>query len=288
LSLEPPGSREAATRPIVPGHYAQKQLLSRSGLVRWSHGSRFRLARALVEPFAGSRLLDYGCGDGTFLALVHDLFPHALGVDVDAAQINDCARRFADVPGVSFLTANRLRDASHAARYDVVVCMEVLEHCPDDVQAAVLDRLHEVTAPGGTIVISVPIEIGPTLVAKQAARGLVALGGLKEYSTRERYAPGELMRMVFAGVGTQFPREEYLGSDSDGQPSRFTGHKGFNWRNLQRAVEQRLTVERRVFSPMPLLGSLLNSQVWLICKSPLPVVSGFSRTKQCVVLDESG
>ena len=232
--------------------------------MRWSHGSRFRLARALVEPFAGKRLLDYGCGDGTFLALVHDLFPHALGVDVDAGQIADCARRFADVSGVSFLTANRLRDEAHASRYDVAVCMEVLEHCPDDVQIGVLDRLHDATATDGTIVISVPIEIGPTLVAKQAARGLVALGGLKEYASRERYAPGELMRMVFAGVGTQFPREEYLGSDADGQPSRFTGHKGFNWRKLQRAVEHRFTIEQRLFSPMPLLGSFLNSQVWLV------------------------
>ena len=234
--------------------------------MRWSHGSRFRLARALVEPFAGNRLLDYGCGDGTFLALVHDLFPQALGVDVDAAQIADCDRRFADVPAVSFLTANRLHDRAHAAQYDVVVCMEVLEHCPDDVQAGVLDCLREVAAPGGTVVISVPIEMGPTLVAKQAARGLVALGGLKEYATRERYAPTELVRMVFAGSGTQFPREEYVGSDSDGRPSRFTGHKGFNWRKLQRAVEQRFTIERRLFSPMPLLGALLNSQVWLICR----------------------
>ena len=251
---------------VAPGHYAQKQLLSRSGLVRWSHGSRFRLARALVEPFAGRRLLDYGCGDATFLALVHDLFPQALGVDVDGAQIMDCAQRFADVPGVSFLTTDRLADATHAGRYDIVVCMEVLEHCPDDVQAGVLDRVRDVTTPGGTIVISVPIEIGPTLVAKQAARGLVARGGLTEYASRERYAPGELLRMTFAGVGTEFPREEYVGRDNNGRPSRFTGHKGFNWRKLQRAVEQRFIIERRLFSPMPLLGSLLNSQVWLICR----------------------
>ena len=251
---------------VTPGHYAQKQLLSPSGLVRWSHGSRFRLARTLVEPFAGARLLDYGCGDGTFLALVHDLFPQALGVDVDGGQIADCARRFADAPGVSFLTTDRLADPAHAGRYDIVACMEVLEHCPDDIQAVVLDQIRDVTAAGGTIVISVPIEIGPTLAAKQAARGLVALGGLKEYSTRERYAPGELMRMIFAGSDTRFPREEYAGSDSAGRPSRFTGHKGFNWKKLERAIGDRFTIERRLFSPMPVLGSLLNSQVWFVCR----------------------
>jgi len=52
------------------GHYARKQIFSRSRLVAWSHGSRFDLARRLVAPRAGQRLLDYGCGDGTFLGLV--------------------------------------------------------------------------------------------------------------------------------------------------------------------------------------------------------------------------
>jgi hypothetical protein len=132
----------------------------------------------------------------------------------------------------------------------------------------VLDQIRDVTAPGGTVVISVPIEIGPTLAAKQAARGLVALGGLKEYSSRERYAAGELLRMVFAGPATPFAREEYVGADSGGRASRYTGHKGFNWRKLERAIGARFPIERRLFSPMPLLGSLLNSQVWFVCRRP--------------------
>jgi SAM-dependent methyltransferase len=234
--------------------------------VRWSHGSRFRLARDLVSPFAGRRLLDYGCGDGTFLALVQDLFPESLGVDVDRNQITDCAVRFAAAPGIDFLTTERLSGPAHTSRYDVVVCMEVLEHCPDDIQPLVLDQIRDVTAPNGTLIVSVPIEIGLPLVAKQSARALVALGGLKEYSTRERYGLAELGRMVCAGPETVFPREEYVGSSSEGRSTRFTGHKGFNWRALQRVIESRFDVERRLFSPLPLLGSWLNSQVWFICR----------------------
>jgi 2-polyprenyl-3-methyl-5-hydroxy-6-metoxy-1,4-benzoquinol methylase len=249
---------------IQPGHYAQKQLLSPSGLVRWSHGSRFRLARELVAPFGGRPLLDYGCGDATFLALVQDLFPSAVGADVDAGQIADCRLRFAGAPGVAFCTTASLNDRQHRDRYEIVVCMEVLEHCPDDIQDAVLDQILRVTAPGGTVVISVPIEIGPPLLAKQSARALVALRGLSEYATRERYQPRELARMVFAGAETAFPREEYEGRGG----SRFTGHKGFNWRRLQRTVEQRFDIERRLFSPLPLLGALLNSQVWFVCRKP--------------------
>ena len=248
--------------PIPPGHYAKKQLLSPSRLVRWSHGSRFRLARELVTPFAGRRLLDYGCGDGTFLAFVQDLFPDALGVDVAADQIADCASRFDGSPGIAFLPTSSLNDPRHLNRYELVVCMEVLEHCPDDIQVSVLDQMLAVTSPGGTVVISVPIEIGPPLAAKQGARALVALGGLSEYATRERYRPAELARMLFAGADTAIPRVEYDGEAG----SRFTGHKGFNWRRLQKTIERPFEVERRLFSPMPLLGAWMNSQVWFVCR----------------------
>jgi 2-polyprenyl-3-methyl-5-hydroxy-6-metoxy-1,4-benzoquinol methylase len=246
---------------VTAGHYAQKQLLSPSRLVRWSHGGRFATAQSLVAPFAGRRLLDYGCGDGTFLALVHEQFPHAVGADIAADQVDDCRRRFAALRGISFLTTDRLNDPEHQRRYDVVACMEVLEHCPDDVQGAVLDQIADVIAPNGAIVISVPIEIGPPLIAKQTARALMAVTGMSEYAYRERYRPGELARMVLATEHTAIARPEY-----EGKHSRFTGHKGFNWRRLHRSLEQRFAIERRLFSPMPTLGSWLNSQVWFVCR----------------------
>jgi 2-polyprenyl-3-methyl-5-hydroxy-6-metoxy-1,4-benzoquinol methylase len=254
---------------VTAGHYAQKQLLSRSGLVRWTHGSRFRLGRELVEPLAARRLLDYGCGDGTFLALVHDLFPDAVGADVALDQVDDCRRRFATLPGMSFISTDALAGSEHRNRYDLVVCMEVLEHCPDDIQVAVLDQIAGVTAPGGTLIVSVPIEIGPPLVAKQCARAMVALGGLSEYASRERYRPGELVTMLFAGRDTAIPREEHVGHIDESRTTRYTGHKGFNWRRLQLLLEHRFAVERRLFSPLQHLGPWLNSQVWFVCrKSP--------------------
>jgi 2-polyprenyl-3-methyl-5-hydroxy-6-metoxy-1,4-benzoquinol methylase len=249
---------------VTPGHYARKQLLSRSRLVAWSHSSRFELARRLVEPRAGGRLLDYGCGDGTFLAMVADLFPSALGVDAAADQIEDCARRFAGVDGVAFALADALAGGEHAAAYDVVVCMEVLEHCPDDLQRGVLDTMRRVVAPGGLVVISVPIEIGPSLIAKQAARALAAVRGLGEYAHRERYRPGELVRMLFAGAGTRIVRPETTTRLDDGRTIRFTGHKGFNWKRLAVEVAARFRVDAVRFSPMPPCGEFLNSQVWFV------------------------
>jgi 2-polyprenyl-3-methyl-5-hydroxy-6-metoxy-1,4-benzoquinol methylase len=251
---------------IASGHYARKQIFSRSRLVAWSHGSRFDTARRLAAPHAGSRLLDYGCGDGTFLALVHDLFPRALGVDADSVQISGCAERFASLGGLSFALANHLEEPQHSGRYGVIVCMEVLEHCPADVQRRVVDDLARVCAPEGRVIVSVPIEIGPALAAKQAARAFAAARGLSEYAARERYRPTELARMIIAGPRTSIPREETSVDLDDGTSMRFTGHKGFNWRALERLIESRFAIERRLCSPMPILGTWLNSQVWFVLR----------------------
>src|SRR5262245_37759523 len=87
---------------IKSGDYACKQLYCPSGVVRWSHGSRFELARTLVSARAGGRLLDYGCGDGTFIAMVHADFREATGLDVDPRQLAECAARLGHLPGVRF------------------------------------------------------------------------------------------------------------------------------------------------------------------------------------------
>lgn len=251
---------------LIGGHYARKQLFSRSRVVAWSHGRRFELARTLVAPRAGRTLLDYGCGDGTFLALVRDLYPSAVGVDPDPHQVADCRRRLASSGGLSFATIDRLADPSFDSHFDVVTCMEVLEHCPDDLQQDALAEIHRVAASGALVVISVPIEIGPSLLMKQAVRAVAAWRGLREYEGRERYAVGELLRMMTARAGTAIGRDETVAEFESGRRMRFTGHKGFNWRTLERRLATVFGIEARLFSPMPLMGPWLNSQAWFVCR----------------------
>ena len=53
---------------------------------------------------------------------------------------------------------------------------------------------------------------------------------------------------------------------TDGVTVRYHGHKGFNWRMLARLVERTFVIERRLYSPLPLIGPWLNSQVWFVCR----------------------
>ena len=243
------------------GDYARKQIFCRSRIVAWSHGSRFALARRLVEPAAGGRLLDYGCGDGTFATMVHARFRETLGVDIDPGQLRECAARLGRLPGVRFALSRDLAPAEQSGRWDVVTCMEVLEHCLVDERRRIVRELARLVAPRGLVVISVPLEVGPSVVGKQFFRALAGLRRLGDYAHRERYAPLELLR---SAAGRPVPRIVFEGTGPDG-PYEFHGHKGFDYRELEVDVRETFADVRRLFTPIRALGALLNSQVWFVC-----------------------
>ena len=251
----------ADTQLLEGGDYARKQIFCRSRVVAWSHGSRFELARRLVQG-RGGRLLDYGCGDGTFIAMARDGFSEARGVDVDAAQTQECVRRLGSLPNVRFGLTADMADPSENGRWAVVTCMEVLEHCLEDERRRVLDSLARLVAPSGMVLISVPIEIGPSLLGKQFFRALAGMRKLGDYQYRERYTVGELLRTA---AGGSIARASYEGVGASG-PYRYYGHKGFDYRELQVEIEARLTIVRRLFTPLPWLGPVLNSQAWFVCQ----------------------
>jgi 2-polyprenyl-3-methyl-5-hydroxy-6-metoxy-1,4-benzoquinol methylase len=248
--------------PVASGDYARKQIYCPSRVVAWSHGSRFRLAARLAA--GGTRLLDYGCGDGTFLALTHGRFERAIGADVDDGQLEACRARLGHLAGVRFLRADDLAAPEHAHAFDVVTCMEVLEHCPDPERLRVLDTLSLLAAPRGRVIISVPIEIGPALLAKQLVRAVAAWRGFGDYRHRETYSPRELLAALLARPN--LARARYRVETPHG-PFEYCGHKGFDWRPLESDIRQRFTVERRLFTPLPVAGRLLNSQVWFVCRA---------------------
>ena len=48
-------------------------------------------------------------------------------------------------------------------------------------------------------------------------------------------------------------------------PYRYYGHKGFDYRDVRRELSERFTIARRIFTPMRMLGPVLNSQAWFVC-----------------------
>jgi SAM-dependent methyltransferase len=213
-----------------------------------------------VAAGQGGRLLDYGCGDGTFIAMVHDGFAESRGADVEPDQIEACRTRLGDLPGVTFAMTRDL-GAADAGAWTVVTCMEVLEHCLEPERRRIIAELGRLAAPGGLIVVSVPIETGPSLVGKQFFRAVAGFRGQGDYAHRERYSPVEMLR---AAAGRRVPRVQYVGHGSTG-PFPYYGHKGFDWREVEREIADRLVITTCMFTPLPWAKSLLNSQVWFVC-----------------------
>jgi 2-polyprenyl-3-methyl-5-hydroxy-6-metoxy-1,4-benzoquinol methylase len=79
------------------GVYAKKQLFSRSRLVSFSHRRRFLTGLELVGPLAeGKRVLDYGCGDGSFIEalLGSDVKPlEVIGAEIAGDLVEACTRK---------------------------------------------------------------------------------------------------------------------------------------------------------------------------------------------------
>jgi SAM-dependent methyltransferase len=244
---------------VTPGCYAEKQLGCRSWAIRFGHQARFKVARRLAAGSRGRTLLDYGCGDGQFLAMVADWFPEATGADIAEDHLADNRVRFGHLPGIRFLHTGALAAPEHAGEYGLVTCMETLEHCLPDEAERVLADLVRCCAPDGLVIISVPIEIGPSFLIKGAARTAAAWRGLSDYKYYERYTLGNALRMIFAGADTRLERPRY------GPPgAQYHSHYGFNWRALRREVEKHLALDRVAFSPFGFSGGWISSQAWFV------------------------
>ena len=247
---------------IGEGHYARKQIFSRDRLVAWSHRRRFDTGVALARAFAGKRLLDYGCGDGTFLALTM-LTPDApvvgVGVELSPEAVSDCRIRYGDEPRLRFVRATDLDQPSHIAQYDAVFCMEVLEHVVDcDPE---LDRLEGLLSPGGRLIISVPVETGLPLIVKQTVRRVAGWRGIGHYPGTSSYTSNELAVSVFAGPAQHIARPVF-----DGGSGPVHDHKGFNWMVLKARLSRQFDIERVLASPFSWLGPHFATQVWFVCR----------------------
>ena len=247
---------------ISTGHYARKQLFSNDKLVAWSHSRRFNTGIALAREFRGKRVLDFGSGDGTFLALtmMSDAAPAAAtGAEITREVVEDCRRRYRGEPRLTFLQVGELDTRDQAAAYDAVFCMEVLEHVVN--WEPELARMARLLAPGGKLIVSVPVETGMPVLVKQTVRRIAGWRGVGHYPGTSAYSWPELLSSVFAGDGQHLVRPVF---DTGSGPSH--DHKGFNWMVLRERLRRQFVLERVVASPFSWLGPRLATQVWFVCR----------------------
>jgi SAM-dependent methyltransferase len=246
------------------GIYAKKQIFSRSRLISFSHRERFLAGLALTAPLAhGKRVLDYGCGDASFIQALLGSGSRPLeviGAEVAEDLIDHCRSRFPTRPDLRFVHVDELPSIAAKTPIDLIVCMEVLEHVVELEET--LDRLYCVLADGGHIVISVPVETGPVLLLKQAVRTVAGWRKIGDYEWTSQYSFAEYAKSMFAGPEQRVIRPVYRSAEN--RP--YHCHKGFNWRYLQRRIATRFRIHRVLGSPFAKLPPGLGSQVWTVAE----------------------
>jgi SAM-dependent methyltransferase len=243
--------------------YTGRLLAGGSFLTRQSHRSRMDRALRMLDGRKFTTAADVGAADAWYLRamLERGMVEEAVAIDTDSDALQ-LAASAGDSPSLTFARPDDPALTCRYGTFDFVSCLETLEHV-DDV-SGVLDEVVELGKPGGTVLISVPVEVGPSLLVKQAGRWLANRRGGYGY---ERYSWHELWR---AGI-----RWNVEGM----QRQNLYSHKAFDFRAVRKLLDARISVTRTAFSPVPMLGPVLASTVyWLGTKRSVTHASPAERS----------
>jgi len=107
-----------------------------------------------VGNLAGRTVLDIGCGGGILAEALASRGARVTGIDMAEMSL-DVARMHLRESGLEvdyrLVTAEEFA-AGHAGEYDIVTCLEMLEHVPDP--AAIVAAAARALKPGGRLVLS--------------------------------------------------------------------------------------------------------------------------------------
>jgi SAM-dependent methyltransferase len=118
----------------------------------WWYRGRRRVIRAELDRLplpSGAQVLDAGCGSGRTLAELVDYG------EVSGIELNTDAAELARGRGLGEVQVGRLEALPwDDTTFDLITCLDVIEHVPDDVVALV--ELRRVARPGGWLLVTVP------------------------------------------------------------------------------------------------------------------------------------
>jgi SAM-dependent methyltransferase len=118
----------------------------------WWYRGRRRIIRTELDRLPlppDARILDAGCGSGRTLEELVDYG------EVQGIELSPAAAEVARARGCGTVEVGKLEELPwEAESFDLITCLDVLEHLPDDRLA--LEELRRVCKPGGWLVATVP------------------------------------------------------------------------------------------------------------------------------------
>lgn len=158
------------------------------------------MLQAQNRSFQGLRALDVGCGGGLLSEAMAQAGADVVGVDL-SPELLEVAKLHAlgsGLTGIDYqLQSAEDMARAHADTFDLVTCMEMLEHVPDP--ESVLDACVKLLKPGGLLVLSTlnrtPSAFVLGIVAAEYVFNLVPKG---THSYAQFLKPAEIARVLRA------------------------------------------------------------------------------------------
>lgn len=225
--------------------YAEKTTGDPNPIKRWLQRRRFveAVSAVPVSGLRGSRVLDYGAGNGELAKYLAERAPDCdyWAFEPDSERNAEARENLAGLP-VKFVT-----DVSGLPPegFGFLFCLEVFEHLPEAETCAALDDIARLLCRDGRAVIGVPHELYLPAVLKGVFRMTRRLG---DFDAR----PANILRAA-------------LGRPPEARPLSgryYPHHLGFDHRVLEERLSARFRVVRKWFSPAPPLGPFLNSEIY--------------------------
>lgn len=121
---------------------------------------RYRVAKVLElhRPEPGERVVDLGCGWGTFSFALAELASRVVGVDFSEKSIAFCERRLAAEPreNLRFVRADAGDTGLEGGAWDLVVAADLFEHLYPEDSTRVVDEAFRLLRPGGRFSVWTP------------------------------------------------------------------------------------------------------------------------------------
>lgn len=144
-------------------------------------------------PVAGCKVLDVGCGGGILSEALAQRGAHVTGIDMGEASL-EVARTHAAANQLTIdyqLSTAEQWAREHRASYEIVTCLEMLEHVPEP--ASVISACAALVKPGGSVYFSTinrtPKAWGLAVVGAEYILGLLPRG---THDYRKFIRPSEL------------------------------------------------------------------------------------------------
>jgi O-antigen biosynthesis protein len=118
-------------------------------VMTYEHLHRYAYTSRYIE---GKRVLDLASGEGYGSALLARKALSVVGIDLDEKTVRHARKKYME-GNIHFIVGS-VTEIPLAARFDVVVCFELIEHIQD--HGKLLSEIKRLLAPGGILVISTP------------------------------------------------------------------------------------------------------------------------------------